>query len=455
MKDNDEKRMSRQGKSIDFSEKKLGKVKRMSKDDIEKMRNESFSAKNVAHRLKKDKNDENNHSKNTAPRKSMKTVRKNGLTLIEGGKSPKNRFIKLAIAIVCFVLIVSIAVFALTTPTGIVEWMKNATVSGSSGSGFPIAIEDCSAKAFYELDGRLVVQTDVDLRMYDKSGGSIFTRLHGMSTPIVRTSAVRMLTFDRGSNQFRVETASDVLIEGKTESKNSIIDGDIADKGGFVIASLSSDSASLVTVFDKDGNEIYKVHLADNYVVRVAISPNGKKIAVCSVNADNADISTALSIYSVDNDKPIASTTLEDECISNIEFTSNDKCAAISEKRWISFDSNGNLNEFSFGGKSLVSFDVDKSGSYVVCLAGGLISTKNQLVVVSQNGKVNADFEINSTVESLCLNNGRIYVMSSKVCEYDYSGNEKIISEVKTSAERIEAVFNGTAVLYQSAVELY
>ena len=479
---NKEKRNKRIGKTIemskirgdlklDFSKKTKNKQKELNtkdKNTKQNSANKSYENKSIQHKNKKtDKKSDkpkNNTSKfnidifskiknknKSADEKEKKLASKN-FSLIEGGKSPKNRIKKLIIAIVCALLIMAVVIFRINAPTGMGEYIKCMMASSVGGKGYPVSFDDATSKQLYVQNNQLISLTDTTLYAHNSAGGLIYSTPHGMSSPVVRISKVRSLVFDRGGTQYFINNFDSVLSNKKADNK--IIDADIADCGNYVIATLSEDEKSVVTVYDSNNLERFRIKSSENYVSRVAISSDGKSIAVVTVNAVESVITSIVTMYSINSDKPVSSKTFADENIYSLKFLNNKKIVLISKNRCITFDKNSNLNELSFEGKTLVKFEHLPNKNVLICLAGGSLSSKNEIMIINSDLKSISKFNINTTVDKISASNNRIYVLSGTICAYSYSGEKISDSDVQTGVADIKAVFSKVAVLHSSSIEM-
>lgn len=389
-----------------------------------------------------DKNGINDSNENSA---------RASLSLIEGGRSPARLIRKYAVIGVIAVIVIAVAAFCFTRPTGFGEWVKCIGAKHASGEGFPVRFEDSSASALDSDAGVIYALGDSDIRCYSRSGGLVYVRPHGYTAPVMRISAVRTLTFDRGGTGYRIDSAADEC--GVFTSPYRIIDADIADNGWYAIASFSDSDTALVTVYDKNGNEKYKFHSAESYISSVAISADGKYIAVCSLGADHAVMNSHVMIYSVKSTEPQAKKSFTDETVYAVRFNGS-TVTGVSTGRVFTLDRSNNYREMPFNSQTPVKFDL-RGGKTVVVLSGASNSAKNTVYVLNGNLEPAAQFGISGTVESVCATGERVYVLSSELTAYSYAG--EILSEQAVSAgvSALVAFDKKAAVLYSNSIELY
>ena len=125
------------------------------------------------------------------------------------------------------------------------------------------------------------VLSNTDIVAFNNSGKSLFSFTHGYENPVLKVSATRAMVFEQGGNEALIFDLKGLKTTAKTEK--SIITGAVSDSGRYALVTLSDKYASAVTVYDKKDNAVYEWYSAENTVNNVAVSPNGKKIAVSSL----------------------------------------------------------------------------------------------------------------------------------------------------------------------------
>lgn len=491
---NDEKDKRRRGSQLDFNSKVGGKIKRIPPkaqndgdagfDSRKKAPKRQSSSKNKNKTNARKKSGHDNHkagfgiSKRDGniptergyhereyheqdyrdeaylPERSESTkkrISQKNLKVIEGGKSPKKMMKKRIIVGICAVLVIVAALFSFTRPTGIGEWIKVKTSSAAAGDGFPVSFSDSAASGIYREGNSLLTLGSTEIRCYNSNGGLIFSRLHGFTTPILRLSKMRFLTFDRGGNQYRIDTCAENVSTAKCDER--IIDADIADNGNYVIATLSNSEKSLVTVYDKSGNEKYKFHSADDYVSSVAISKNGKTVAINKISAKNGVISSEISLYSINSTEAKLKKSYENETVYLMSFCDNKTVRVISNKAIKFMNVGGDVKEKSYDGKTLVKYEFLKNGNTLLALAGASNSAQNTIVILSKSADVVTSFEINNTVNAISADNNTVYVLSNMLYSYSYTGEQTNTWDIQAGAVGLKTEFGAPFVLYSTSIE--
>ena len=462
-KDNDNRHNTKQ---IDFSAKSLGKIKRVQPESMSD--NNGSKTVKTSRAVKSKQNNKANNDNKRQKKPTNKATRavfdkrrnddylsgadSNTFGVIEGGRSFKRMMTKAIVGALCAVIVLGCMFFCVTRPTGIGEWLKTAFTSGEDANGYPISISDSAADSMFYAGGRLHLLSETDIRCYDKSGGLLYSRVLGFSNAAVRTSAMRTLTFDRGGTQYRIDSVADEIAVKSADNK--LIDCDIADNGSYALGTLSESEAGTVTVYNKRNEKIYKFHSADKQILRVVISRDGKSIGVCSVSIENSQAVSTVSLYSIKSEKAVKVEDFAGQTVYALRFANNSTLCGITNEGWFALGKN-DVKKVSFESKSPMKYQFTDNGDTLISLAGASNSAENDIVIIKPNGEKAADFKVDSTVDSISADGGKIFVLNSALDTYSYAGEKMSSCEIKPGAICVRAAFGKAAVLYSAGVELY
>ena len=118
--------------------------------------------------------------------------------------------------------------------------------------------------------------------------------------------------------------------------------------GGEVAVVLDDTSGTWIRLYNSDGSEIaYFVRSMEEngYPLDVAVSPDGTTVAVSSMIMNRTSVRTEVSFYSFGSagqntqDHIIGSYDYTDEIFPYLEFVSGDNCVAVSDARFVVYES--------------------------------------------------------------------------------------------------------------------
>ena len=184
------------------------------------------------------------------------------------------------------------------------------------------------------------------------------------------------------------------LISGKEKIYENEIEGNInqinVNRNGYVSVVISNTSyKSVVDVFDKSGNEIFKTNLRTARVVDVNISQDSKYLAIAEVDLSGIIIQSSIQIVSIE----LAKTNTENAFVNRYEAAVGKLIMSIKyqEKNNLICMYNDSIDIFSENGnKEFAKYEEKK-------LAFATINLNNRIVLVEESaaGEYKADTYIN------------------------------------------------------------
>ena len=328
---------------------------------------------------------------------------------IVSGRKKKLKQMNLITAAVIAALALVLLLCSLFSPTGLVEGFRNYTAAVSLKSNFPSVI---SGSEIYNLDVKnryFYSLTDTDFECYSKNGKKMFGFTHKMSTPAFVTSQSRALLYDQNSTSVSVYTAYDKVYEFSTEF--SIYCADIARNGSFAVATKSNNYTSAVVVYNKKAEKVYEWFCPDELVSAVALSKNGKKLAVASVKAENGHYRSFLRVFKFDSAEPVFTKEYSGTFIVSLYSQLNNSFAVVTKNdcdiiSWKNYKVVSNetqnviINVSGYGNKTVVCERMESDAS------------SNIIKVYNGKGKITSEFQFNKNIDDFKVYKRNIYILS-------------------------------------------
>lgn len=323
----------------------------------------------------------------------------------------------------------------------------NSTVSavqndGSlAGGNYPIDISKKSNTTIGKIQKNWTLFADTTLYVYSPSGEVVCSVQAPYANPIVEESDKRILVYDHGGYNFMVASN-----RGETYNKrlnDQILLGAIGSDGSVAIVTSTEKFQSYLTIYDKDGSEIY--HWADGTMITsVAMNSNGSGCIVSSSYARGGSFLTTVTRLDFSATE-IAMQTLPldtlgfcvDYCDGGMWLVGDDRLMRLDNKGEViqNYQYSYDLSCFSLSNKmaSLVFEDINRSGSAVA-----ILQTGNDMVYEST-----LDAEVNYTY---CDNKAAYYNLGLRIDALDGFGNTLATAPVDT-VYREFAVLDGSIYL--------
>lgn len=347
-----------------------------------------------------------------------------------------------SVAALCILIAFAYLIITVLHPVGVFEFFKSSHAAMGSGDGYDIDIE--GGKPSYTLSdgGRYYVVTASSVNCYNINGKTIFERAHSFTRPVVKHSDTRYLLYGQGEKEMSVNTFSDNLYNHNFS--NPIICTALSDSGGFAVATKADGYDSSVVVYDKNNNKKFEWFSSDETVNSLALSPNGRTLAVSTLKVENGKFLTSVHILKFDSADAIMKRTYTDDAVYQLTAVSNNTfCAVFSD----------NIEFLNYSKDTVTSHKSDYAVSMVKVLGGRVVALRtvaaNQdqsvLEVYRTNGEQVSSFNVNNYITDFSYKSGKLYLLGlSEIYKYSVKGDLLASAEASYDALFIEAVSDNT-----------
>ena len=355
------------------------------------------------------------------------------LKIVKGRKLEQKRKTKIGITLIGFVVVL-ILIFELSFPVGINDSLENFFSKMGAGS-YPIDTYGTSLIDVKSANNYCYVLTDSKMTAYNSSGKELISFAHGYEKPAMKKSATRVIVFEQGGQNGAVFNLSGE--KSKIKLENEIITANISRCGVYAIATKSEQYSSAVSVYDINDNLIYEWYSAEDIVNNVAVSPNGKKIAVSTINAVGGEFVSKILILEFDSADPVFSKEYKGNVIYSIDTTHNSGFWCVLEN---------SINFVRWSGKDIKDYSSEYSLSHFVANSGGAVAvfnrigdkTDSKIIYFNKSGKKKTEFDFSGEISDVSLRGGHIYCVSdNNVFLLSKKGDVLRKTESKFGADRI------------------
>ncbi len=168
------------------------------------------------------------------------------------------------------------------------------------------------------------------LKYLDAAGNEIVTNTHSFANPAIEVNSKVLLLYDRGGYSMRIENNTS---EYRNLSFNSVITtAEIGHKGNYAYV-LNADGGyqSHLYVYTLNGTKQFEWGSASDYIIDVALSDNGKYVAVTLMGIDGAQYFSKIILFKFNSSEPIYTVELHDTTVYEIDFVANKKLSVYSD----------------------------------------------------------------------------------------------------------------------------
>ena len=334
--------------------------------------------------------------------------KKSSLRVINGKKQAK----KLRrIVFVSIILVVTIVLFtvSLLSPTGLKELYGNFTATFTFKNQFPIELSGTETYSASTDNHYFYLLSDTDVSVISNNGKMAFKDSHGFSNPVLSKSESRCLIYDQNGNGVKIYNAKGCIITQNT--KFAIYSADISRDGTFAVATRSDKFTSQVSVYNKKGEFLYEWMCPEESITAVAVAPNGKSIAVGTVNVTNGEFSSSVYVLKFDSADPIFTKKYDGSFLYSINSDSRKNFTVVFENK-CDIISWKNQSTLQYSSEYDVNF-VKSNRRYTVIASSRENDDGNyKFSIYANSKKLKKNFSFNGQVDDFCIKSNKIFILS-------------------------------------------
>ena len=255
--------------------------------------------------------------------------------------------------------------------------------------------------------GSLVILSDTSLRLLGPDGSEGWSANVKMNAPGLGQGGGLAVAYDIGGTTLCVADFKGSKTD--IEPAGEIISADLSDSGYLAVCSDAAGYKGAVTVYDTSGKAVYVWYSGTGYLVRAAVSPDGKYLAVLCLQ-DSGSVVHTFALTSADER---GSAACADELFADL-FWRGGKVCCVSQMRLAFFDDAARLTaEYPFGDLYLYDYAAEGDGFVTLALSRYRSGSAEQLVTVGASGNELGKCSTTGAVTSLSVNGKQVLVQYS------------------------------------------
>ncbi len=370
----------------------------------------------------------------------------------------KKIFKKLRIPI-AILLIIAIALIALaavgdTRRSNVMDSFRSVPSTIGSSPGYPYNEDELSLSKVLLIGDKPLIITENGLKVLSQEADELNDlRLEWADTKAVSFNG-RAFIFSNTSGKAYLISRTKTL--ASFNESGTIVTAEVAKNGSVAFSSTTDTVQSVVSVFSPRQKLVFRLNCDRDYVSSLSLSPGGRRLLTASVNAENAELYSTVSLYSTSKTEPKFETKLSGTAIIKVIYASANKFIAIGDNRAVVLNSDGEIvNEIKYSDDALYSVGRDKNGAALLAYKefGG---SKIKLVNIPATGKKLNEFELDYSPASIDFRDRKIAcAVDNTVTVYSVRGNEKETYECEDTVSSVLIQSTGVYTLETGSVRKY
>ena len=254
------------------------------------------------------------------------------------------------------------------------DLVDTACITLFPAAGWPQQTGIMDPEAAYPLSGSFVEMGGDSCVVYSLKGAKLNSIQSGYARPAIAVGKNRFVLYNRSGTELRVESRTQNLYTRTME--NAIYLCAVANAGQVAVATDDPNSAAKLTVYNAAMEQALSWNLtsAQGTPIRMAFSPDSRRIAVAAVTATGGQLTTNLYTLALSQGDPVQ-LAAENSVPQWLGWLSGDTVLAIYQNRAVLYNAGGGEKaSYDFGGSTLVSVSSVKSG-VALLLSGGQTCT--------------------------------------------------------------------------------
>lgn len=367
----------------------------------------------------------------------------------------KNKKSSLRRVIILFALVCLIGATAYTA-VSIIRTKENSEVSRGElkDENILMTVDNSQLiKGFALSDGNVVVTTNSFISF--KSDGTIrATDKLGYAKSVVKTAENKYLVFERSTGKYAILNRSGVVYHN--DNGDEIVNGDISKSGNYAIITRKTQASTVLNVYSSSNKLLFSWECTDEYLNLVALSPNGKTVAVTTVGVKNGEAYSKVLYFYIDSSNIEGEMEYAGENIYAMKFTGSKEVGVVTDLSYMIVD----LKELK---SNVISYDYDILSGFFFNDNSNIAVLKREfgtldktiLTVTNSNGENIFEKEFSDNVIDFKIDKKNVYIMTmGEIHIYSLSsGDEK---NVITTNGGLKSMFvNDNSIYCLSDIDIF
>lgn len=344
--------------------------------------------------------------------------------------------IPIVIAVVIAALFLSARLIGNVAMSNITDSLRQTKTLFSKGQGFPYSLENIDAEKIDAIGNRMLIIGEDESLVLDSKAGELFSFQLGNAESRVVSFNGRALIYSNGSDKVILQSKTEQL--GSIEEQGAVITAALAKNGWFATTYSAESSQSVLTVYNSRFEKEFVWNCANERVAAIALSPDGRKVAVSAIGVENAEIYSRILIFNTNETDAIYDSRVSGTLLLKMYLPSDKTLVAVGDNKTLVLGADGEkIDELVYSENSVSLVETDEKGNVAVCCSefGG---SKSNVTVFRKDGSRACTISVQGEPSGMDIGSDKVAVaLGNEIVVYNLKGEEKKRMQTLTAAEQV------------------
>ncbi len=270
---------------------------------------------------------------------------------------------------------------------------------------------DASSKNhFAALGDRLVVLSDISLKILDQDGGEVWSTPVNMAAPALSQGGGKVVAYDVGGTELYVlDQDGEVILrdqngEEVTEAASEtepLISAALNENGWLAVTTKKKNYKGWVDVYDDSMERVFVFRSSVRFVEDAYVTNDGGYLAAVTLGQENSVFVSNIVLYDLTKEDPVADYDISDGLVIAIG-QQDGKLVTVSDNCLTFANTKGEVSAaYSYQGAYLREYDISGDGFTTLLLNRYQSGSVGRLVTVDTDGEELGSLDVNGEIQSI------------------------------------------------------
>ena len=218
----------------------------------------------------------------------------------------------------------------------------------------------------------IAVLTESEMLYFDAAGSITRSARHDYQTPCLTSFERKILVYDRGKTDYRIEI--NAAVYGEWTAPGDILTAAVGKSGNYAIATLADGGfQSKLYVYKQDGTLQFEWGCAKNFITGIALSDDGKHFAVAVAGSENAVYASEIQCFTIGVQEAVYTENIPNTTVLALDYMHSDTLCYVTDS-FVCFVTNGIAErKLSYSPSSLLDVDIVHASDVYILLSSGFV----------------------------------------------------------------------------------